>query len=494
MKYMSKFFHGIIPLIFLLSCNHPDITRSETGPIRLHPENPHFFLYQGKCIALISSGEHYGAVINQDFDYRKYLETLYDEGLNYTRIFTGTYFEWPGESFNIQHNTLAPEKDRVVTPWKVVLVNGKKKYDLNQWNDRYFQRLNDFMSLAEEKDIIVEITLFSSIYNDKHWEINPINPANNINIEIPIDRLAAQTLHNGPLLDYQINLVRKLVNELNTYRNFFFEIQNEPWADHPTAVYNIINKEDLVENDWSFKADFASETSLQWQKIIAETIGNTEKTLPNKHLIAQNFTNYVAPIPDILPEISIINFHYAWPQAAELNYHYKKVLGFDESGFAGSDDQVYRRQAWKFIFSGGGLFNNLDYSFYTKHEDGSGVNLAPGGGSRNLRHQLKDLSVFLHSLPLEQMTPDRCCIVSNPGMIPYVLSDRKKTFALYIRFIGTGNQILQIKTGKGVFRLTTLNPLDGLYYDLGKVKSKKGILSIPLTTTDGELALRIDKE
>ena len=44
--------------------------------IRLHPKNPHYFLFRGKAVALVTSGEHYGAVLNPDFDYRKYLDTL----------------------------------------------------------------------------------------------------------------------------------------------------------------------------------------------------------------------------------------------------------------------------------------------------------------------------------------------------------------------------------------------------------------------------------
>jgi len=59
--------------------------------IRLHPQNPHYFPFRGKAVALISSGEHYGAVRNADFDYRRYLFTLEARGLNYTRLFGGIY-------------------------------------------------------------------------------------------------------------------------------------------------------------------------------------------------------------------------------------------------------------------------------------------------------------------------------------------------------------------------------------------------------------------
>ena len=35
-------------------------------PIRLHPDNPHYFQYRGKPVILITSAEHYGAVLNLD--------------------------------------------------------------------------------------------------------------------------------------------------------------------------------------------------------------------------------------------------------------------------------------------------------------------------------------------------------------------------------------------------------------------------------------------
>ncbi|MHC4330902.1 MAG: hypothetical protein ACYSWW_22580, partial [Planctomycetota bacterium] len=41
-------------------------------PIQLHPDNPHYFLWRGRPTVLITSGEHYGAVLNRAFDYEKY--------------------------------------------------------------------------------------------------------------------------------------------------------------------------------------------------------------------------------------------------------------------------------------------------------------------------------------------------------------------------------------------------------------------------------------
>ena len=472
------------------------IENKPESPIQLHPKNPHYFQYKGKTMVLVTSAEHYGAVLNLDFDFKKYLETLSADGMNYTRIFTGTYFEIPGESFGIQFNSLAPEKGRVITPWGIVVsdLSGDYQYDLSTWNETYFNRLREFVSLAAEKDIIVEVTLFSSIYRDQHWDICPENPANNINISHEVNRLDAHTLNNGTLFKYQSDFVRKMVQELNEFNNVFFEIQNEPWADRTRYVYNIVNKEDLDPRDWTYKADFGDAAAMAWQDSLASIIAEEENSLPFKHLIAQNFTNFRAPIPVVSDHISIINFHYAWPDAVEWNYHYNKVIGFDESGFAGSGDQVYRRQAWQFMLSGGSLFNNLDYSFYPGNEDGLGKNTAPGGGGATLRKQLRTLSVFLHDLPLENMSPDPHCISSSAGLIPYVLSDGGDTYGIFLRAVGTSLTSLSLKTGDGIFQVTFLNTITGDYLLEQSIQAKDGILPIIVDIPDGELALRIKRK
>ena len=490
----------LILLVFLASCGAATETEvavpvPAAGPIQLHPDNPHYFLYKGKALALITSAEHYGALLNLDFDYKTYLKTLADEGMNYTRIFTGSYFEIPGESFGIQNNTLAPLSGRVITPWQqTVNQSGETKYDLTQWNQDYFNRLVGFMQLAESLDIIVEVTFFSSIYRDEHWDISPQNPENNVNIDHTIDRKQAQTPNNGELLEYQEAMVRKLVHELNGFDNFFFEIQNEPWADRTVSVYNIINKDDLIAGDWTFKSDFADQASIDWHDRLIEVIVEEEKLLDKKHLIAQNYTNFKAPIPYVNEHVSIINFHYAWPEAVEWNYHYNKVIGFDESGFAGSGDQVYRRQAWQFMLSGGGLFNNLDYSFYVGFEDGTGENNAPGGGSTELRGQLKALSDFLHGFELEGLRPDKQSVISSPGLIPYMLSDDQGNHAIYVRAIGTDQSKLVLNTGAGSFQVTTLDPISGTYSNQGIMEALEGKLSLSLEVPDGELALKVSRK
>src|SRR5689334_180782 len=83
------------------------------APISLHPDNSHYFLFRGKPTVLVTSGEHYGAVLNLDFDGAKYLKALAVDGLNLTRTFSGAYCE-PQGAFNIAENTLAPKPGRLI--------------------------------------------------------------------------------------------------------------------------------------------------------------------------------------------------------------------------------------------------------------------------------------------------------------------------------------------------------------------------------------------
>ena len=73
---------------FVISTVAPAQVRA-AQPIALHPQNPHYFVFRGKPTVLITSGEHYGAVLNLDFDFVRYLDELKTRGLNLTRTFSG---------------------------------------------------------------------------------------------------------------------------------------------------------------------------------------------------------------------------------------------------------------------------------------------------------------------------------------------------------------------------------------------------------------------
>jgi len=443
-------------------------TTVQAEPIKLHPDNPHYFLWRGKPTILITSGEHYGGVLNQDFDYKKYFKALELHGFNLTRTFSGAYCE-SDKSFNIQNNTLAPAKNRLICPWarskKPGYPNGGNKFDLTKWDPAYFKRLRGFVGEAGKRGIVVELVLFCPFYEDAMWKLSPMNAANNINGIGTMKRTEVYTLKYPKLLAVQDAMVRRIVEELKDFDNLYYEICNEPYFGGVT---------------------------FEWQAHIAETIAKTEAGYKPKHLIAQNIANKHKKITDPNPQVSIFNFHYAKPpDTVTDNYSLNRVISDDETGFAGSEPNPYRIEGWDFIIAGGAVYDNLDYSFTVGHEDGTAAINAPGGGGAVLHKQLGILSDFINSLDFIKMKPDDSVI---KGGIPAkatarVLAQKGHAYAIYIN--GGGEAQLQVELPKGNYKAEWLNTKTGKFNKQESYHHPGGNRTLKSPKYNDDMALRI---
>jgi hypothetical protein len=443
---------GLFAFFFLFTII-PTWAQQREAPIRLHPENPHYFLYRGKAVALITSAGHYGAVINGEFDYHKYLAALDAAGMNYTRMFGGSYVEVPGKSFGIRRNNLAPEAGKFVAPWArsdvAGYAGGGNKLDLSRWNPEYFSRLHDFLGEAARLGIVVEIGLFSSQYGEMQWNLSPFKRENNVNGTDAIDWKKVNTLENGNILEYQEKYVRKVVREANAHPNVMFEIANEPWSDRPVLA-DVVNPYLFAGRDqYPNSVDLPDEATMAWQGRVAEWITNEEAGLANKHMMAQDCCNFRYAMRGVLPGVSVVNFHYAYPETVALNYGLGKALSYDETGFLGQSDEAYTRQAWNFMLAGGSVFDSLDYSFSVGHEDGTDVEAnGPGGGSPELRRRLKILSEFLNQLPLVNLKPDFDLVKHAGGVMTHTLSSGRGDYAMYLDGNGPVDLSLNLPAGE----------------------------------------------
>jgi hypothetical protein len=463
---MQRSFISLILLIAVLLTGNV----AAQSPVKLLNSNPHYFEYKGKPLILITSAEHYGAVLNLDFDYRKYLQELASHQLNLTRTFSGVYCEPPG-AFNIAKNTLAPLPGRFISPWarsaQPGYRNGGNKFDLTKWDPGFFERLKAFINEAAAKNIIVEFTLFCPFYEDTMWIYSPMHPGNNVNSTPDIPRTDVYTLDkSGRLLEFQKTLVKKLVTELNAFDNLIFEICNEPYFGGVT---------------------------LEWQHAIADVIAATEKTLPKKHLISQNIANGTAVIQHPHAEVSVFNFHYAYPPSAvQQNYHLNKVIGDNETGFRGTTDSTYRFEGWRFILAGGGLYNNLDYSFIAGNEAGDFKypGTQPGGGSDSLRMQLTHLNRFINSFEYWKMKPDSALIKDAGGLRYNALAEPGKQYAIYM--IGNTNKELTLKIEDGEYTVQWLDPLTGKYSTAEKKTARENqmVLKVPKHGSDVAVSIK----
>jgi hypothetical protein len=289
------------------------------------------------------------------------------------------------------------------------------------------------------------------MYIDHRWQISPLHAQNNVNGVGRVPFTEVHTLAEPALVDAQARLVARIAEELATADNVYYEIINEPYAK-PGEGGGI-----------AFDAQ-ASPGNLQWQERMVEALVSAEASLEHPHLIAQNVSGEPLAIPSILPNVSILNFHYASSESVRLNAHWQRPIALDETGGAGIQDGPYRRMAWSFLLAGGAVVSHLDLTFTAGHEDGSGGPLPPdafSGGGPSLRSQLGILKRFMDSIPFVSMAADYSVVT---GGLPaetsaYALSRPGEIYAIYLN--GGGQVGLIVDLPPGAYRVEWVDTKTG---------------------------------
>ena len=116
------------------------------------------------------------------------------------------------------------------------------------------------------------------------------------------------------------------------------------------------------------------------------------------------------------------------------NYALNRVIGDDETGFKGNADRPYRIEGWDFIMAGGGLYNNLDYSFNAGHETGTFKmpSKTPGGGNPGFRQSMKALHEFITSFDFIHMSPVNDIQTQPENLSTRALVQPGQAYAIYV--------------------------------------------------------------
>lgn len=454
---------------------------AETQPLRLHPRNGHYFLFRGKPTILVGSGV-YGAVIHRDFDYVLYLDELRRLRLNQTRLFTGSYVARSSAGGEGYADSLVP-RERLLAPWARSAVPGYalggNKFDLDRWDPEYFARLRSFVAEAGRRGVIVEIVFFSANYGDWNWSASPMQANNNVN---EVGRVAANETYRldgeTGLLVAQGRLVEKIVRELSSFDNVYYEPLNEP---HHAACPNGVE---------------SCAPPAQWEEHIIDVVERTEQSLGRRrHLIARGVGNVGFEIRNLHPAVSVLNFHYARPQAVRANYKLGRAIADDETGFQGPSDHPYRAEGWEFMLAGGAVFSNLDWTFTADREDGTHAlpeGFRYGGGGVALRNQLAFMKRFLESFDLLRLRPARSMIRRGipAGATVHALGRSGREYALYVSG-GHGVAWLSLRLPTGRYRLTWHDPKTGRMTKRAKLAHHGGEATVVSPRYAHDLALAI---
>jgi hypothetical protein len=255
-----------------------------------------------------------------------------------------------------------------------------------------------------------------------------MHPNNNVQMVGPKDKKQVYEGEGSDLWPYMQVFIQKATEVLQPFDNVYFEIINEPYSDHDHGWYE------------------------EFHRSVAELLG---VVAPGK-LVAINYANRTGRLPELHPNVSIVNFHYAIPEAMHGNYHLGYILGDDETGFAGQTPMPYRQEAWKFLMSGGSMFSHLDYSYTLKHPDGSysveGTK-TPGYGGADLRKQLGFLRKTLEKNAVWNLVPGNEVLIKSPEAISIpILADTTRGF--YMGYMSRAGQYgLRLPAGKYSLRL-----------------------------------------
>jgi hypothetical protein len=246
------------------------------GPLRRHAQNPRYFTDDsGKAILLVGS-HTWNNLVDMGptdpparFDYDGYLAWLEKYNHNFIRLWTWELLRWDtgaNRESRAQVHHAAPQ------PWvrsgPGQALDGKPKFNLEQFNPEYFDRLRQRVRAAQTRGIYVSVMLFEGWglqFITNAWTQHPFHPQNNVNGIIG-DRngdgvgVELHQLGEVRVTALQEAYVRKLVDTVNEFDNVLYEISNE---NHPP--------------------------STPWQYHFIRFIQNYEKTKPKQHPVGMTF-------------------------------------------------------------------------------------------------------------------------------------------------------------------------------------------------------------
>jgi hypothetical protein len=214
---------------------------TESGRIDPWPENPRYWQYQGEPILLLGGSDQDNLFNHPDlppYGLAWHLELLRSVEGNYVR------------------NTMSSRDEGNVWPFRAL---GDGTYDLDGWNEEYWQRFESFLEMTEAGGIIVQLEIWDRFdFAREPWEQNPFNPIRNINFtpeqiglptrvrshpgdrENPFFRSTPGQEDNPRLLGYQRAFVDKLLSISLPFPHVLYTVSNETnespvwsayWAD-----------------------------------------------------------------------------------------------------------------------------------------------------------------------------------------------------------------------------------------------------------------------
>lgn len=416
-------------------------------------ENPRYWQYKGGPMLLLGGSKDDN--LFQLPELEKHLEEITEAGGNYIR------------------NTMSDRQDNGFEeyPFKK-LDNGK--YDLNQWNEEYWQRFENMLRWTYERDIIVQIEIWDRFdYSRDNWLPHPYNPKNNINYsydesgfqpeypkhpgtnEQPFFFTTPDQQNNTIVLQHQQRFVNKLLDYALEYPNVLYCMDNETSGEEAWSVYwaEFVRQRAVQENksvnltemwdDWDLTAAEHRRTLDHPERFDFVDVSQNNHQRNETHW--QNFLwvrNYIKDQPRPINNV--------------------KIYGAD-NGRHGGDNTDAIEKMWRLIFAGGASARF--------HRPSSGIGL-----SELAKTQLRSARIFLEEFNIFKARPDtgHNLLSNREKDEAYLTRIREAHYA--ILFTDGGEVNLQLRGDGNSWQVKWLDISRSTWRKTGRIANKDSIL------------------
>lgn len=241
--------------------------RPATGPLTVHPNNPRYFAdAEGRPVYLVGSHtwanfQDIGFEGDTMFDYDAYLRFMGKHEFNFMRFWTWEHAAWA--TWTPEKVIFGPMPYRRTGPG--VALDGKPKFDLDEFDDAYFDRMRARLIRARDNGIYAAVMLFqafsgiwpfSSDHQNDAFRGHYYNQMNNVQgFDGDKDRNSILDIDDPAVRSRQAAYIEKVVDTVNDLDNVLFEVINEGGNE-------------------------------DWDEFVIRTVRERERTLPKRHPVA----------------------------------------------------------------------------------------------------------------------------------------------------------------------------------------------------------------
>jgi len=424
---IDKFFKpGLGILVIVVSFGgwgRENAVAQDAGRVQPCEANPRYWQYKGKPVLLLGGTKDDN--IFQIPGLKEHLDLLASVGGNYIRC------------------TMSGRDDGNLQPF--AQANGK--YNLDQWNDEYWNRFERMLKLTRERDIIVQVEVWAfHDFNQRWWAKNPWHPANNTGYDssnttlkdvygnigkVPHDFFfTVPKLNNdGLVLAYQQKFVDKILSHSLRYGHVLYCMTNEIHPKYSPEwgwYWSAYIKEKAVAADRTIET-----TEMYWEIDLKKPRQRASLGRPEVFSFfeaSQNSAKMGQENGDNL------QFAYDYLARKPRPINHVKIYGADSSTWKGSTDRHATECFWRNIIGGSAS------SRFHRPPYGLGLGKKAQTHIRSMR-MLTDSMKFFACEPHNDLLSDR-----EPNEA-YCLAEPGEQYAVY--FPDGGDVTVDISSLKG---------------------------------------------